>query len=55
MTSLMQLLMDFTHNERIPRCLDHKSYDRSKDAMCSPERPSFKAARCFASRDFERS
>lgn len=30
MTSLMQLLMDFTHNERIPRCLDHKSYDLSK-------------------------
>ena len=30
MTSLMQLLMDYTHNERIPRCLDHKSYDLSK-------------------------
>ena len=30
MTSLMQLLMDFTHNERIPRCLDHKSCDLSK-------------------------
>ena len=30
MTSLMQLLMDYTHNERIPRCLDHESYDLSK-------------------------
>ena len=30
MTSLMQLLMDFTHNERIPRCLDHEAYDLSK-------------------------
>lgn len=30
MTSLMQVLMDYTHNERIPRCLDHESYDLSK-------------------------
>ena len=30
MTSLMQLLMDFTYNERIPRYLDHEAYDTSK-------------------------
>ena len=30
MTSLMQLLMDFTCNERIPRYLDHEAYDASK-------------------------
>lgn len=30
MTSLMQLLMDFTYNERIPRYLDHEAYDLSK-------------------------
>lgn len=30
MTSLMQLLMDFTYNERIPRYLDHEAYDASK-------------------------
>ena len=26
----MQLLMDFTYNERIPRYLDHEAYDLSK-------------------------
>lgn len=31
MTSLMQLLMDFTCNERIPRYLDHEAYDLSKN------------------------
>ena len=30
MTSLMQLLMDFTYNERIPRCLDHEAYYASR-------------------------
>lgn len=30
MTDLMQLLMDFTYNERIPRYLDHEAYDTSK-------------------------
>lgn len=30
MTSLMQLLMDFTYNERIPRYLDHEAYNASK-------------------------
>ena len=30
MTNLMQLLMDFTYNERIPRYLDHEAYDLSK-------------------------
>jgi predicted thioesterase len=30
MTSLMQLLMDFTCTERLPRYLDHVAYDLSK-------------------------
>ena len=30
MTSLMQLLMDFTYNERIPRYLDHEAYNALK-------------------------
>ena len=30
MTSLMQLLMDFTCTERLPRCLDHEAYNTSK-------------------------
>lgn len=30
MTSLMQLLMDFTSTERIPRYLDQAAYDLSK-------------------------
>lgn len=30
MTSLMQLLMDFTYNERIPRYLNHEAYELSK-------------------------
>lgn len=30
MTSLMQLLMDFTRTERLPRCLDHSAYDLAK-------------------------
>lgn len=30
MTSLMQLLMDFTCTERLPRYLDHEAYDLSK-------------------------
>lgn len=30
MTSLMQLLMDFTCTERLPRCLDHEAYNASK-------------------------
>lgn len=30
MTSLMQLLMDFTCNERVPRYLDHEAYELSK-------------------------
>lgn len=30
MTDLMQLLMDYACNERIPRYLDHTAYDASK-------------------------
>ena len=30
MTSLIQLLMDFTCTERLPRCLDHEAYNASK-------------------------
>ena len=30
MTSLMQLLMDFTCNERIPRYLDQDAFEASK-------------------------
>ena len=30
MTNLMQLLMDFTCTERLPRYLDHEAYDLSK-------------------------
>ena len=30
MTNLMQLLMDFTCTERLPRCLDHEAYEASK-------------------------
>ena len=30
MTSLMQLLLNFTYNERLPRYLDHEAYDLSK-------------------------
>ena len=30
MTSLIQLLMDFTSTERLPRCLDHEAYNASK-------------------------
>ncbi len=30
MTDLMQLLMDYTFNDRIPRYLDHEAYEASK-------------------------
>lgn len=30
MTDLMQLLMDYTMNHRLPRYLDHEAYDLSK-------------------------
>ena len=32
MTSLMQLLMDFTCTERLPRYLDHEAYELAKTA-----------------------